>query len=144
MNPSMESLCLSFRDIPQTSKIFSTFLEDFHRVGKYYGHSPSIGGVAAAAKEVEIDPSVRLGVVEVLREQNLKFGGAASLDAAIARNLDRLANGAVAIASADERNDTAFVTYEDFLQPATLYQVAVPSVHATPIKSLTQKLFGRD
>ena len=51
MNPSMESLCLSFRDIPQTSKIFSTFLEDFRRVGKYYGHAPSIGGVVAAAKE---------------------------------------------------------------------------------------------
>ena len=48
-------------------------------------------------------------------------------------------NGAVGIASAEERNDTAFVTYEDFLQPATLYQVAVPTVRATPIKNLTQK-----
>ena len=77
MNPSMESLCLSFRDIPQTSKLFATFLEDYQRVAKYYGHAPSIGGVAAAAKEVKIDPAVRAGVVEVLREQNLKFGGAA-------------------------------------------------------------------
>ena len=49
------------------------------------------------------------------------------------------ANGAVGIATADERSDTAFVTYEDFLQPATLYQVAVPSVAATPIKSLSAK-----
>ena len=77
MNPSMESLCLSFRDIPQTSKLFATFLEDYQRVAKYYGHAPSIGGVAAAAKEVKIDPAVRAGVVEVLREQNLKFGGTA-------------------------------------------------------------------
>src|SRR5271169_6967138 len=90
MNPSMESLCLSCRDIPQTSKLYSTFLEDFGRVGKYYGHAPSIGGVVAAAKEVEIDPAVRAGVVEVLREQNLKFGGAAALDAAIARNLEQI------------------------------------------------------
>jgi prolyl oligopeptidase len=49
------------------------------------------------------------------------------------------ANGAVGIATADERSDTAFVTYEDFLTPATLYRVAVPTGEATPIKSLAQK-----
>src|SRR6202167_6249126 len=94
MNPSMDSLCLSFRDIPQTTKIFSTFLEDFRRVGKYYGHAPSIGGVVAAANEVEIEPRVRSGVADALREQNLKFGGAATLDTTIARNLERLAERA--------------------------------------------------
>ena len=49
------------------------------------------------------------------------------------------ANGSVGIATADERSDTAFVTYEDFLQPATLYRVAVATVTATPIKSLSAK-----
>jgi prolyl oligopeptidase len=49
------------------------------------------------------------------------------------------ANGSVGIATADEHSDTAFVTYEDFLQPATLYRVAVPTVTATPIKSLSAK-----
>src|SRR6202795_4246456 len=102
MNPSMESHCLSFRDIPQTSKLFATFLEDFGRLGKYYGHAPSIGGVTAAAKEVQIDRGVRQGVVEVLREQNLRFGSAATLDVAIARNLERLANGAVTIVTGQQ------------------------------------------
>ena len=49
------------------------------------------------------------------------------------------ANGSVGIATADERSETAFVTYEDFLQPATLYQVEVPSARAVPIKNLSQK-----
>jgi prolyl oligopeptidase len=49
------------------------------------------------------------------------------------------ANGTVGIATADERSDTAFATYEDFLTPATLYQIAVPTLQALPIKSLTQK-----
>jgi prolyl oligopeptidase len=49
------------------------------------------------------------------------------------------ANGSVGIATSDERSDTAFVTYEDFLQPATLYRVAVATVAATPIKSLAPK-----
>ncbi len=49
------------------------------------------------------------------------------------------ANGAVGIATANERSDTAFATYEDFLTPATLYQVAVPTLHAVPVKSLAPK-----
>ncbi len=53
--------------------------------------------------------------------------------------IDLPANGSVRIATAEERSDTAFVTYEDFLQPATLYQVAVPTVRATAIKTLSQK-----
>jgi prolyl oligopeptidase len=48
-------------------------------------------------------------------------------------------NGAVGIATANERADTAFVTYQDFLQPATLYQVAVPTALAQPIKRLSEK-----
>ena len=37
-----------------------------------------------------------------------------------ATDIELPANGAVGIATADERSDTAFVTYEDFLQPSTL------------------------
>jgi bacillithiol synthase len=136
MNPSMESLCLSFRDIPQTSKIFSTFLEDFGRVAKYYGHSPSIGGVAAAAKEVEIDPSVRAGVVEVLREQNLNFGGAATLDAALARNLERLANGAVAIVSGQQVGlftGPAYSLYKAITAAACAEELTRRGVDAVPV-----------
>ncbi len=57
----------------------------------------------------------------------------------IATDIALPANGSVGIASADEHSDTAFVTYEDFLQPATLYQVAVQTAQAQPIKHLSQK-----
>jgi bacillithiol biosynthesis cysteine-adding enzyme BshC len=136
MNPSMESHCLSFRDIPQTSKIFSTFLEDFQRVAKYYGHAPSIGGVVAAAKEVKIDPQVRAGVVEVLREQNLKFGGAASLDAAIARNLERLGNGAVAIVTGQQVGlftGPAYSLYKAITAAACAEELSRRGVDAVPV-----------
>ncbi|HTC52345.1 MAG TPA: prolyl oligopeptidase family serine peptidase [Steroidobacteraceae bacterium] len=49
------------------------------------------------------------------------------------------ANGSVGIATANQRSDTAFVTYEDFLTPATLYRVSVATLQALPIKSLAQK-----
>jgi bacillithiol synthase len=136
MNSSMESLCLSFRDIPQTSKIFSTFLEDFRRVGKYYGHAPSIGGVVAAAKEVEIEAPVRAGVVEVLREQNLKFGGTATLDTAIARNLERLANGAVAIVTGQQVGlftGPAYSLYKAVTAAACAEELTRRGVDAVPV-----------
>ena len=87
----MESHCLSFREIPHTTKLFLTFLEDFSRVQRYFAHPPTEAGVAAAAREIKLDAQVRSGVVKVLREQNLAFGA----DSATMHNLDRLAQGAI-------------------------------------------------
>lgn len=102
MTTSMESHCISFREIPQTSKLFLTFLEDFNRVAQYYGHSPSISGVEDAAKQVSLNANVRQGVIEVLREQNHRFIGDGKLGEEASRNLDRLANGAVAIVTGQQ------------------------------------------
>src|SRR5271156_3846728 len=98
MTAPMESRCLSFRDIPQTTKLFSTFLEDFEKVAAYYAHPPTAAGIASSAREIQLDPEVRSGVVEVLREQNRRFGG----DITAEKNLDRLASGAVAIVTGQQ------------------------------------------
>jgi len=51
-------------------------------------------GVASVAEGVELrQGGVRAPVVEILREQNKKFGA----DASVMRNLDRLAAGALAV-----------------------------------------------
>ncbi|MGB0035523.1 MAG: bacillithiol biosynthesis cysteine-adding enzyme BshC [Candidatus Acidiferrales bacterium] len=94
----MESHCLSFRDVPHTTKLFASYLENFERTSRYFAHPPTVAGIAAAAREVQLDPAVRRGVVEVLREQNRRFGSDASTD----RNLDRLADGAVAIVTGQQ------------------------------------------
>jgi len=105
----MESRCLSFREIPHTAKLFSSFLEDFSSVAAYYAHAPTTAGIAAAAREVRLDPAVRTAVVDILREQNLRFSPSEAkdstpggLDPATRRNLDRLAAGAVAIVTGQQ------------------------------------------
>lgn len=98
----MESHCISFREIPHTSKLFSSFLEDFGRVSSYYAHPPTAEGIDAAAREVRLDSAVRRSVVEILREQNSRFGPGGNIDPATARNLDRLAAGAVAIVTGQQ------------------------------------------
>jgi len=102
MTASMESHCLPFREIPHTTKLFSTFLDDFGRVSSYYAHPPTAVGVDSAAREVRIDPGVRRLVVEVLREQNRGFAPGGEMDPATSRNLDRLAAGGFAIVTGQQ------------------------------------------
>jgi bacillithiol synthase len=94
----MESRCIPFREIPDTSRLFSSFLDNFSSVSSYYAHPPSEAGIDAAAREVRLDAQTRGTVVEVLREQNRALGA----DAAIEKNIERLAAGAVAIVTGQQ------------------------------------------
>ncbi|HEV2491003.1 MAG TPA: bacillithiol biosynthesis cysteine-adding enzyme BshC [Candidatus Acidoferrales bacterium] len=94
----MECHCIRSRDIPHTTRLFSTFTDDFTKVAEFYGHAPDEAGVRAAAKEVRMDAGVRRAVAEVLREQNRAAGSGA----AAGKNIDRLASGAVAIVTGQQ------------------------------------------
>jgi bacillithiol biosynthesis cysteine-adding enzyme BshC len=98
MKSSMESHCLPFSEIPHTTKLFSTFVEDFARVARYYEQPPTMTGIVAAARKIDLAPQVRSGVVDVLREQNRAFGAGADTFG----NLDRLAGGASAIVTGQQ------------------------------------------
>jgi bacillithiol synthase len=98
MISSMESHCLPFREIPHTSGLFSTFLEQFDRVSSYYAHPPSTQGIFDSAREVRLGAETRRGMVEVLREQSERFGAGEDARA----SLDRLAGGAVAIVTGQQ------------------------------------------
>jgi bacillithiol synthase len=102
MTIPMESHCISFREIPHTPKLLTSFLEDFSSVSAYYSHPPTIEGIIAAAREVKLDPAIRKSVVEILREQNRNFSAGNEIDSAASRNLDRLAAGAVAIVTGQQ------------------------------------------
>jgi len=94
----MEYHCLPFREIPQTTKLFASFLDDFSTVNQFYAHAPDEAGVRSAAKEVHLDAGMRRAVVDILREQNKQLGS----DAATEKNIERLAAGAVGIVSGQQ------------------------------------------
>jgi len=102
MTTSMEPHCLRFREVPHTTKLFAAFTDDFKRVRRYFAHPPTESGILAAAREIHLDPETRRTVVEVLREQNARFAADSRLPADTARNLDRLAAGAVAIVTGQQ------------------------------------------
>jgi bacillithiol synthase len=102
MTTSMEPHCLPFREVPHTTKLFAAFTDDFKRVRRYFAHPPTESGILAAAREIRLDPETRRTVVEVLLEQNARFASGSQLPPETARNLDRLAAGAVAIVTGQQ------------------------------------------
>jgi bacillithiol biosynthesis cysteine-adding enzyme BshC len=94
----MECSWISSADLPGTTRLYSTFLSDFARVSDFYSHPPSSNGIDEAAREIRLDDSVRHAVVDVLRKQNLAFGG----DDATTHNLDRLRDGAVGVVTGQQ------------------------------------------
>ncbi len=102
MTVPMECHCLRQAELPHTTRLFSTFADDFSRVREFYAHPPNEEGVLAAANEALKDArqhaARRAAVVAILREQNQNLGA----DDATAANLDRLAGGAVAIVAGQQ------------------------------------------
>ena len=67
-------------------------------MARYYAQPPTLAGIVAAARKIDLPVPVRSGVVDVLREQNRAFGAGEDTF----RSLDRLANGAVAIVTGQQ------------------------------------------
>jgi len=93
----MRSTCIPFAEIPQTTRLFETYLADFSQLAMYFSHPPNETGIAAAAREVKLSGEARLEVAGILRDQNSQFAPDGKLDEKTQSNLDRLAHGAVAI-----------------------------------------------
>ncbi len=94
----MECHCLRFNEIPQTTKLFSSFIDDFPSVKEFYAYAPDEAGVRAAAQKIRLDAGMRKAVAELLRQQNKQLGS----DAATEKNIERLANGAVAVVTGQQ------------------------------------------
>jgi bacillithiol biosynthesis cysteine-adding enzyme BshC len=98
----MRSVCIPFQEIPQTTRLFATFLNDFDRLSSYFPHPPTEEGIASAASAVKLAPESRRTLIEILRDQNRGFAPGGKLDEAAERNLQRLAGGAVAIVAGQQ------------------------------------------
>lgn len=132
----MESHCIPFREIPHSTKLFSSFLDDFSRVSHFYAHPPTAAGIDAAAREVRLDSAMRGSVVEILREQNSGFAPENKLDPATARNLERLAAGAVAIVTGQQVglfSGPAFSFYKALSAVRCAEETTARGINAVPV-----------
>jgi bacillithiol biosynthesis cysteine-adding enzyme BshC len=136
MSASMELQAVPFREIPHTTELFSLFLDDFSRVARFYSHPPDLRGIAAAAREVNLDPQTRRAVADVLREQNRKFGARNQLDPVVGENIDRLASGAAAIVTGQQAglfSGPAFSFYKALSAIRCAAEVTRAGIDAVPV-----------
>jgi bacillithiol biosynthesis cysteine-adding enzyme BshC len=98
MERLMECSWISPAELPETTRLYSTFLSDFSRVSDFYAHPPNSKGMDEAAREIRLEDSVRRSVVDVLRIQNRTLGGNDPTN----RSLDRLRDGAVAVVTGQQ------------------------------------------
>jgi bacillithiol synthase len=94
----MGCLSIPFQRLPHQPKLFLRFLSDFSSVSQFYPHPPTLEAIQQAAKTVDYPDNRRKGVAAVLRETYASLGGSE----AAAKNIDRLANGAVAVLSGQQ------------------------------------------
>lgn len=86
----MESHCVSFREIPHTTRLYRDFLYDFSRVASFYPYDPfDPDSLARAAEKVPGDKLLRSTVAEVLAEQNRAYGASPATQT----NIERLGSG---------------------------------------------------
>src|SRR5882724_7024159 len=89
---------IPFQRLPHQPKLFLRFLSDFSSVSQFYPHPPSLEATQQAAKSLDYPADRRKDVAAVLRETNTSLGSGD----ATKRNIDRLANGAVAVLSGQQ------------------------------------------
>ena len=132
MERLMECSWISAAELPGSTRLYTTFLSDFARVSDFYSHPPNSDGIDAAAREIRLDDSVRRAVVDVLRKQNLTFGG----DDATERNLDRMRDGAVAVVTGQQVGlfgGPAYSIYKALTAVHVARELTARGVNAVPV-----------
>lgn len=94
----MDCRPLAFRRLPHQPKLFLSYLDDFEKVKSFYAHPPALEAVRGAARALSYPPERRAVVAGILRKQNEAFGASAETNS----NLERFANGAIAVVSGQQ------------------------------------------
>src|SRR5271168_340048 len=128
----MDCRALAFSQLPHQPKLFLDYLDHFARVKPFYAHEPTAKSVLREAKTLNF-PRGRAGaVVVILRKQNAAFGS----DSKTLENLDRLANGAVAVVSGQQVGlfgGPAYSIYKALMAVQIAAELTRDGIDAVPI-----------
>jgi bacillithiol synthase len=129
---SMESQSIPASQLPHTTRLYRAFLEDFSSVAEFYSHPPTLDGAREAVSQIRYEPAMRAAVVARLRAQNRAFGGGAAVE----RNLDSLAGGAVAVVTGQQVNlfsGPAYTFYKALTAVRLAAELSATGIEAVPV-----------
>src|SRR5215467_16092404 len=94
----MDCRALAFSQLPHQPALFLAYLENFEKVKAFYAHPPTIQSVTQASGKLDYPAERRAEVTAILEKQNEELGAGAETQV----NLERLANGALAVVSGQQ------------------------------------------
>lgn len=94
----MDFRALAFSQLPHQPALFLSYLQNFENVKAFYAHRPSIQAVTEASRKLDYPADRRAKVAAILGKQNAELGAGPETQA----NLERLANGALAVVSGQQ------------------------------------------
>ena len=94
----MHCRALPIEALPHQPQLLVDYLRAYERVSGFYQHKPGMESVLRVARGLDFPADRRREVTGILRQQNELLGSGPATRA----NLDRLANGAVAIVSGQQ------------------------------------------
>ena len=94
----MDCRALLPHQLPHTPRLYRDYVEHFEKLQPFYEHQPDLKIALGLAHKLNFPTNRRREVAEILRAQNQQFG---SGDATL-RNLDLLAEGAVAVVTGQQ------------------------------------------
>jgi bacillithiol synthase len=90
--------CISFADVPHSSRIFRDFLSYSPAIRKFFPTQPDVSHIAAFANSVKRDRERQAKVADILGRQNRAWGAS---DATL-RNIQRLRDGAFTVVTGQQ------------------------------------------
>jgi len=94
----MDCRVLLPHELPHTPKLYRDYVENFEKLEAFYEHAPELKTAARLAHELDFPVDRRREVAEILLVQNQQFGSGEATQ----RNLDLLAEGAVAVVTGQQ------------------------------------------
>ena len=128
----MDCRALPPDQLPHATKLIRDYVANFHKLESFYSHPPDLKSATAEARNLEYPPERRREIVDILRAQNTQFGSGPKTS----ENLDRLANGAVAVVSGQQVGlfgGPSYSFYKALTAIHTARQLSKDGIDAVPV-----------
>jgi bacillithiol synthase len=128
----MDCRALLPHQLPHTSKLFRDYVENFSKLKSFFEHTPDLTAAARYSKKLKFPAERRAQVAGILRAQNLLYGSGPETE----KNLDRFANGAVAVVSGQQVGlfgGPAYAFYKALTAIQAAHELSQKGIPAVPV-----------
>jgi bacillithiol synthase len=128
----MDCRALLPHQLPHTSKLFRDYVEKFSKLKSFFEHTPDLTAAARYSKKLKFLAERRAQVAGILRAQNLLYGSGPETE----KNLDRFANGAVAVVSGQQVGlfgGPAYAFYKALTAIQAAHELSQKGIPAVPV-----------